>query len=560
MYEDKLCRLLWRYFTKKYFLKEGSLFGGQIMLQRRFVKFLMCLVIVTGFVTNVVNADDILFISSLDEVMLPGDDALKAFMEGMGHTVTYFDHSADEAATEEAAAAADLVFISESVSSQRIRNEITEIETPMVITEMYAWDEMGLMTGTGTSPDCASTDIEIVNPDHYLAAGFSGSVPVLTGLSGARGAARFANGAAGDEATVIARATLADGVTYDVFYIYEKGANLPVAPADGSPQVAADMRICLGFDEQSYLLWNDNAFALLKVSIEYALGMNPKASNPRPKVEQIEVPRDAVLQWSAGGFADRHNVYFGTVFDDVNEAGVDDPRDVLVAQDLEDNMYTPDNILDYGVTYYWRVDELSDTHADSPWKGDVWNFTALNYLIVVDDFEDYNDYSPNEIWNTWIDGYGDPTNGATAGYPDPDFVGGEHFVETGVVHSGEQSMPLFYNNSAGISEATRTLNADWSRGGVVTFALFYHGDAANGNVPMYVALNGNAIVPNDNPDAVLTTEWTKLDIPLQTFVDMGVNLSSVGSLTIGFGDKTSPVAGGSGVVYIDDIRLYLPEP
>jgi hypothetical protein len=541
-------------------LKEGSSFGGQIMLQRRFVQFLMCLALLIGFSTNVAHAGEILFISSMDPVMLPGDDALKAFMEGLGHTVTYFDDDEDEAATEVAAAAADLVYISESVSSQRIRLEITEIETPMIITEMYAWDEMGLMIGVGTSPDCASTNIEIVNPDHYLAAGFSGTMSVLNALSGERGAARFANGDAGDEATVIARATLADGITYDVFYIYEKGANLPVAPADSSPQVAADMRICLGFDEQSYLLWNDNAYSLLQVSIEYALGMNPNASNPRPKVEQIEVPRDAVLQWSAGGFADKHNVYFGKVFEDVNQASVDDPRDVLVAQDIEENTYDPDGLLDYGYTYYWRVDELSDTHADSPWRGDIWSFTALNYLVVVDDFEDYKDYSPDEIWNTWIDGYGDATNGSTVGDPDPDFNAGGHYVETDIVHSGEQSMPLFYNNTAGLSEATRAINDNWTQGGVVTLTLFYHGDAANAVVPMYVALNGNAVVTNDEANAVLVTEWTKLDIPLQAFADKGVNLANVASMSIGFGNKANPVAGGSGVMYFDDIRLYLPEP
>ena len=58
------------------------------------------------------------------------DDALKAFMEGLGHTVTYFDDDEDEATTEAAAAAADLVYISESVGSGNINTEITEIEVP----------------------------------------------------------------------------------------------------------------------------------------------------------------------------------------------------------------------------------------------------------------------------------------------------------------------------------------------------------------------------------------------------------------------------------------------
>ena len=59
---------------------------------------------------------------------------------------------------------------------------------------------------------------------------------------------------------------------------------------------------------------------------------------------------------------------------------------------------------------------------------------------------------------------------------------------------------------------------------------------------------------------MLVTEWTKWDIPLQTFTDMDANLANVGNMSIGLGNKTNPVAGGSGIVYFDDIRLYLPEP
>ncbi len=531
------------------------------MLEKKVVKYVLFFVLALSFLASNVKAADVLFIMSFDEQFMPGDEALIAYIEGMGHNVILFDDDETEEDTEIAAAAADVVFISESVTSQRIRLEITEVEVPIVTNEAWALDEMGMTIGTGEGIEVATKEIQIVKPDHYLAAGLSGTVEVITDLASARGAARFATGRVGEEATVIATATLSDGETYDVVFIYEKGAALPVAPADGSPQVAADMRICVGFDEQSYLVWNDNAYALLGAAIEYALGMNPNATNPRPRIGQIEVPRDAVLQWGPGGFADKHNVYFGKVAEDIAAATVDDPRDVLVAQDLEENMYDPDGLLDYGITYYWRVDELSDTHADSPWIGEVWNFKVLNYLVVVDDFEDYNDFPPDEIWNTWIDGYGDPSNGATAGYPDPDFVGGGHYVETDIVRSGEQSMPLFYNNTAGLSEATKAINDDWTAGGVATLGLFYHGDAANSAEPMYVALNGNAIVANDNANAALVTDWTRWDAPLQAFADQGVNLSNVNSLSIGFGNKANPVAGGGeGVVYFDDIRLYLPEP
>lgn len=225
------------------------------MLEKKSVRSLLCLVVVLSFSATATMGADNLFISSLEydravgDSHMEGDDALKAFLEGLGHTVTYIDDNEDEAITEAAAAEADLVFISETVGSSQVREEITEIETPMVITEAWAWDEMGLTEGGGSGVDVATTDIEIVDPEHYLAAGLSGTVPVLTDITGPiSGTARFSKGVAGAEATVIARATLSDGQTYDVILVYEKGAALAQAPADGSEQVAADIRICVGFD------------------------------------------------------------------------------------------------------------------------------------------------------------------------------------------------------------------------------------------------------------------------------------------------------------------------
>jgi len=288
----------------------------------------------------------------------------------------------------------------------------------------------------------------------------------------------------------------------------------------------------------------------------------PTASNPSPADGAKDVPRDVVLSWKPGLYADKHDVYFGTDANDVNEASRDNPLDVLVGQDQEDTTYDPPDILEFNHIYYWRIDEVNEVEPNSPWKGPVWSFTTVNF-IVVDDFEDYNDYTPNEVWNTWIDGFDDPANGSTAGYPAPDFFAGEHYMEDKIVHGGSWSMPLFYDNSeAGLSEVTRTLNADWTQDDVLTLTLFYYGDAGNAIEPMYVALNGNAVVTNDDPKAMLITEWTQWDIPLQEFADMGVNLANVNTLSIGFGNKATPQAGGgNGHAFFDDIRLYrsLPE-
>ncbi|HUV67361.1 MAG TPA: fibronectin type III domain-containing protein, partial [Sedimentisphaerales bacterium] len=350
------------------------------MSENRSTRFVFyCLLAALGFClsTTAVNGADILFISAMDPAMMPGDDALKAFMESLGHTVTYFDDNESEAATEAAAAAADLVFISESVGSGNIRNEITEIQTPMIITEAWGWDEMGLTSGGGAGQDVISTDIQIVAPKHVLAAGLSGTVPVLTDIAGDRGPARLGNGIAGREATVIARATLTDGQTYDVLFIYEKGAALPVAPADGSAQVAADMRICLGFDEHSYLLWNENAYALLRAAIRYALGMIPQARSPYPLDGAIVLATWTELRWSPGDFAATHDVYLGEDFDDVNNGAPETFRGSQATMSLLvgfPGYPYPDGLVP-GTTYYWRIDEVNDADPNSPWKGPVWSFS-----------------------------------------------------------------------------------------------------------------------------------------------------------------------------------------
>jgi hypothetical protein len=201
------------------------------------------------------------------------------------------------------------------------------------------------------------------------------------------------------------------------------------------------------------------------------------ASNPSPADEAIEVPQDAVLSWMAGGHADTHDVYFGTVFDDVNEASRTNPMDVLVSQNQAEITYDPPGLLEYGQTHYWRVDEFNDLNPNSPWKGNVWSFKVINYFIV-DDFESYNDLDPtdpnsNRIFLRWIGGYEQPENGAIVGYAEPPFA------EQTTVHGDEQSMPYYYDNTgtATYSQAQRTFSPaqDWTREGVGVLSLWFRG-------------------------------------------------------------------------------------
>jgi hypothetical protein len=93
------------------------------------------------------------------------------------------------------------------------------------------------------------------------------------------------------------------------------------------------------------------------------------------------------------------------------------------------------------------------------------------------------------------------------------------------------------------------------------------GMLSNEAEPMYVSVEDgtgtSATVYHDDSNAALIDTWTQWNIDLQEFSDAGVVLTDVSSLSIGFGDADNPQPGRSGLVFFDDIRLYLrlpPEP
>jgi len=277
--------------------------------------------------------------------------------------------------------------------------------------------------------------------------------------------------------------------------------------------------------------------------------------SPDPANGAVDITQTPILTWTPGVYADSHEVYFGTDKETVRNADSGSPE-YKGTGNLGAESYDPGKLL-WNTTYYWRIDEANNTNPDSPWIGNVWSFTTANFL-VVDDFESYNDLDPgdpesNRIFNAWIDGYEDPTNGSLVGYENPPFA------EQTIVHGGNQSMPLFYDNSVGYSEATLTLTypRDWTENGVTTLSIWFRGNSDNAAETLYVALNGNAIVTNDNSNAAQIDRWTEWTIDLQAF---GVNLANVNTISLGLGNKNNPVAGGSGTMFFDDIRLYPPAP
>jgi len=284
-----------------------------------------------------------------------------------------------------------------------------------------------------------------------------------------------------------------------------------------------------------------------------ALQLPLKASSPYPNSGATDMEMTPILSWNPGDHAVSHEVYFGTDKDAVRNADTGSPE-YIGTRNLGSESYDPGKLA-WATTYYWRVDEVNNVNPESPWIGNVWYFTVVDF-IGIDDFEDYNDYPPDEIFSTWIDGWEVPTNGSMAGHAEPPFA------ETDNVHGGGQSMPVYYENNFKYSEVTMTLvsTRDWTEEGVGVLSLWFYGDASNAAERMYVNLNGIATVYHDNPNAALIEEWTQWTIDLQEFAAQGVNLANVGTISIGFGDKNNLQAGGSGMVLFDDIRLYIPAP
>ncbi|MHC4519486.1 MAG: discoidin domain-containing protein [Planctomycetota bacterium] len=109
-----------------------------------------------------------------------------------------------------------------------------------------------------------------------------------------------------------------------------------------------------------------------------------QARDPIPADGATDVVRDIVLGWTPGPVAVSHNVYFGTSWDDVNDASIANPLGVLVAEAQDANSYVPGERLDLGQTYFWRVDEVNNASPDSPWKGRVWSFTAEPFAYPIE--------------------------------------------------------------------------------------------------------------------------------------------------------------------------------
>ncbi|MFA5239940.1 MAG: cellulase family glycosylhydrolase [Phycisphaerae bacterium] len=270
---------------------------------------------------------------------------------------------------------------------------------------------------------------------------------------------------------------------------------------------------------------------------------------PRPVQAEMDTPRNTILNWEPGYLAFEHEVYFGTDFNDVNDANQSDPE-YKGNQFLSDCSYDPCGLLGADANYYWRVDEVNGPNT---WKGPVWRFKTGKGLSV-EDFDSYaGDTGLRAVW-------------------EPNFnSGADVSLEIIKVQSGK-SMKYDYEDisssgyysevDANTLDLPSGIGTDWTIGGVKMLTLQFYGQTGNdANEPMYVRLtdgDSSAMVTygdgDEDTDDLKEPWWHEWNIALADFA--GVDLNDVRRITIGFGDQAGPDAEGN--VYFDNIRSYPP--
>ena len=323
----------------------------------------------------------------------------------------------------------------------------------------------------------------------------------------------------------------------------------PFEQADASDDYLANTRIDFGGVSARYVKLTINTtygdIAQCSLSEVRFFYIPVQARGPVPADGATGVDLDAALSWRPGREAASHTVYFGTDADAVTDG-------TAPATTVADHRLSPET-LQYGLTYYWRVDEVNEAMVPPVYEGPVWSFATQQYG-VVDDFESYtDDYENfNRIFQVWIDGAGyelpepgHPGNGSGS------LVGtsAPPWVERSIVHGGAQSMPFFFDNTAvAYSETERVFAAaqDWTRAGATALAVHLYGDPGNIAGQLYVKINGVKVPYDDDPVALTTAAWSRWDVELASVT---TNLQRVTSLAIGID------GGGSGLLYIDDVWL-----
>ncbi|MEN6577049.1 MAG: discoidin domain-containing protein, partial [Phycisphaerales bacterium] len=322
------------------------------------------------------------------------DLGLEEFLVGLGHQVNIQrgNWTTLDAAKIATLNAADLIVVSRSTGSGNYDDDATEISNwngltaPMILLTPY------LSRGTSSGyrwywfNSTAITNLtgplmQVVVPTHPIFKGVpldaSSLVDVVDGTTGT-GQTSFAGTIDVGSGTLLARTA-----TGTNSWIVEWQPGSPYYTGSPGTPGGKRMLFCAGTQEsgatpQGAFNLTENGKKLFTNAINYMAGIEEikTATDPAPANEATDVVRDIVLGWTPNAWAATHDVYFGTDADAVANADATQPMGVLVSQGQDASSYDPDGILEFGQTYYWRIDEVNGAPDFTVFKGEVWSFTT----------------------------------------------------------------------------------------------------------------------------------------------------------------------------------------
>jgi hypothetical protein len=278
---------------------------------------------------------------------------------------------------------------------------------------------------------------------------------------------------------------------------------------------------------------------------------------PNPANGATDVPSiGTILCWCPGEGAEISHLFLGT-----DEALVTARHPSTYQGALHDVQCFDPGVLQLCETYYWAVDSQSGIVIV---PGNVWSF-QVECCRKIEDFEAYDLTPDYYIWDSWIDGCGDLLGlGGNA-------TGSCVSLSMDVLHEGAKAMTYTYENEpygiwdrdANYSEATRTFDPpmDLTLTGEVAMVVYFYGDPDNDLTDMWLLLNGSfadmALYGDNGEDAadIQSPEWHEWNMEMATAF-AGVDLSSVATVSLGFGDIGGNFADSArGIVRFDDISV-----
>ncbi|MHC4645867.1 MAG: fibronectin type III domain-containing protein, partial [Planctomycetota bacterium] len=162
-----------------------------------------------------------------------------------------------------------------------------------------------------------------------------------------------------------------DAQTYNIYLGTTLAAVASGAKAYRKGEKVPEIQPGLKFNQTYY--WRvdtvDKAGVIAGGTVWQLTTTDGKTAAPNPQDDAIAVGVDAILAWRGGLVAASHNVYLGTNRDRVKTA-----TKPAIGKSTKEG-FKPEK-LELGQTYYWRVDAVNSKWSESPWKGDVWSFTA----------------------------------------------------------------------------------------------------------------------------------------------------------------------------------------